>query len=51
MQTENVTNIVDEMEIEDFVFPVNEYEGDFITTNFDDEEMSGRGRGRGRRVR
>ena len=39
-QTENVTNIHDEMEIEDFVLPVNEYEGDFLTTNFDDEEMS-----------
>ena len=28
------------MEIEDYVLPANEYEGDFITTNFDDEEMS-----------
>ena len=28
--TENVTNIDDEMEIEDFVLPVNGYEGDFV---------------------
>ena len=39
-QTENVTNIDDELEIEDFVLPVNEYEGYFIKTNFDEEEMS-----------
>ena len=28
------------MEIENFVLPVNEYERDFITTNFDDEGIS-----------
>ena len=28
------------MEIEELVLSVNEYEGDFIATNFDDEEMS-----------
>ena len=39
-QMENVTDIDDEMEIEVFVLPVNEYEGDSISTNCDDEEMS-----------